>query len=99
MKNVGYYINTLKQEPGTAKTYEHNSLDEKYVVDRHRCHMAAKFGVFVDEDHSKLPTLYWLPKLHKIPYKSSFIANSSSCTTTELSIILPSCLTAIKTML
>ena len=21
-------------------------------------------GVFVDEDHSKLPTLYWLPKLH-----------------------------------
>ena len=23
--------------------------------------MAAKFGVFVDEDHSKLPTLYWLP--------------------------------------
>ena len=24
-----------------------------------------KFGVFVDEDHSKLSTLYWLPKLHK----------------------------------
>ena len=22
--------------------------------------MAAKFDVFVDEDHSKLPTLYWL---------------------------------------
>ena len=32
--------------------------------------MAAKFGVFVDEDHSKLPTLYRLPKLHKRPYKS-----------------------------
>ena len=27
--------------------------------------MAARLGVFVDEDHSKLPTLYWLPKLHK----------------------------------
>ena len=27
----------------------------------HRCHMAAKFGVFVDEDHhSKLPTLYFI---------------------------------------
>ena len=58
--------------------------------------MATKFGVFVDEDHSKLPTLYWLPKLHKRPYKSRFIANSSSCTTTGLSIILTSCLTAIK---
>ena len=58
--------------------------------------MAAKFGVFVDEDHSKLPTLYWLPKLHKRPYKSLFIANSSSCTTAELSILLTSCLTGIK---
>ena len=58
--------------------------------------MAAKFGLFVDEDHSKLPTLYWLPKLHKRPYKSRFIANSSACTTTELSILLTSCLTAIK---
>ena len=47
--------------------------------------MAAKFGLFVDEDHSKLPTLYLLPKW---PYKSRFIANSSACTTTELSIII-----------
>ena len=58
--------------------------------------MAAKFGLFVYEDHSKLPTLYWLPKLHKRPYKSRFIANSSACTTTELSILLTSCLPAIK---
>ena len=58
--------------------------------------MAAKFELFVDEDHSKLPTLYWLPKLHKRPYKSRFIANSSACTTTELSILLSSCLTAIR---
>ena len=58
--------------------------------------MAAKFGLFVDEDHSKLPTLYWLPKLHKRPYKLRFIANSSACTTTELSFLLTSCLTAIK---
>ena len=90
------YINTLKRELSTAKTHEHNRLDETSVVDRHRCHMAAKFGVIVDEDHSKLPTLYWLPKLHKRPYKSRFIAKSSPCTTTELSILLASCLTAIK---
>ena len=96
MKNVLHVFNTLKQELGTAKTYEHNLLDKKSVVDRHRCHMAAKFGVFVDEDQSKLPTLYWLPKLNKRPYKSHLFASSSSCTTTELSIILTSCLTAIK---
>ena len=92
-----YYINTLKQELSTAKTYEHNRLDETYIVDRHRCHMADKLRLFVDEDHSKFPTLYWLPKLHKPPYKSRFIANSSACTTTELSILLTFCLTAIKT--
>ena len=47
----------LKQELSTAKTYEHNRHDETSIVDRHRCHMAAKFGLFVHEDHSKLPTL------------------------------------------
>ena len=40
--------------------------------------------------------MYWLPKLHKRPYKARFIANSSSCTTTEFSKLLTSCLTAIK---
>ena len=58
--------------------------------------MAAKFGLFADEDQSKLPTLYCLPKLHKRHYKSRFIANSSACTTTEVSILLTSCLSAIK---
>ena len=43
-----------------------------------------------------LPTMYWLPKLRKRPYKARFIANSSSCTTTELSKLLTSCLTDIK---
>ena len=58
--------------------------------------MAAKFGLFVDEDYSKLPTSFWLPKLHTQPYKLRFIANSSVCTTTELSFLLIPCLTAIK---
>ena len=40
--------------------------------------------------------MYWLPKLHKRPYKARFIANSSSCTTTELSKLLTSCLIVIK---
>ena len=32
----------------------------------------------------------------KKPYKARFIANSSSCMTTELSKLLTSCLTAVK---
>ena len=61
----------------------------------HRYHMAAKFGVFLDEDHCKISTLNKLPKLHKRPNKSCFIDSSSSCFTTGLSISLTSCLTAI----
>ena len=50
----------------------------------------------INEKQDRLPTLYWLPKLHKRPYKARFIANSSSCTTTVLSKLLTSCLTAVK---
>ena len=55
-----YIINTIKQEFSITKTKENNLFDERSVVDRHRCHMAAKFGVFVDEAHSKLPTLNFI---------------------------------------
>ena len=40
--------------------------------------------------------MYWIPKLHKTPYKARFIANSSVCTTTHMSKLLTSCLTKIK---
>ena len=78
---IVYHIIIIKQELISDKTYVCSLLDERFVNDRHQCHMNAKFGVFVDEDHGKLRTIYWLPK---IPYKSRFIANSSSCPTTEL---------------
>ena len=38
-----YYINILKQKLRCAKTYEQILLDQRSVVDRHRCHMAAEF--------------------------------------------------------
>ena len=62
----------------------------------HCNHLALKFSVCVKERKDRFPTMYWLPKLHKRPYKARFIANLSSCTTTELSKLLTSCLTAVK---
>ena len=62
----------------------------------HGNHLALKFSVCVKERQDRLPTMHWLPKLHKRPYKARFIANSSSCTTTELFKLLTSCLTAVK---
>ena len=90
------YINTLKQELNGTKAYEETSIDEKSVVYSHSNEIPNKFAVDVQERQDRLATMYWLPKLHKRPYKARFIANSSSCTTTELSKLLTSCLTAIK---
>ena len=66
------------------------------ILNAHLNDLPVKCSVCVNEGQDKLPTMYWLPKLHKRPYKARFIANSSSCTTTELSKLLTSCLTAIK---
>ena len=46
---------------GNAKTYGHNLLEETTIVDRHQCHLPAKFSVFADEGRDKLPTIHWLP--------------------------------------
>ena len=62
----------------------------------HCNYLALKISVYVKERHDRLPTMYWLPTLHKRPYKARFTANPSSCTTTELSKLLTSCLTAVK---
>ena len=70
-----------------TKAYKQTSEKENSVI---------RFAVSVNEDQERLPTFYWLHKLHKKPYKARFIANSSSCTTTELSQLLTSCLTTIK---
>ena len=94
-----YYINTLKRELVDTNAYKlQPSISERVIVDGHGCHTALHFGVKTKENQDKVPTLYWLPKLYKKKtYKAKFIA--SSCTTTELSKLLTSCLTAVKNML
>ena len=60
-----HYINTLKQELGGTKAYEQTSEKEKSVINNHIIHNATRFAVSVNEDQERLPTFYWLPKLHK----------------------------------
>ena len=91
-----HYVNTLKQELDGTRAYVETDTDEVSVVNAHLNDLPVKFSVCVIEGQDKLPTMYWLPKLHKRPCKARFIANSSSCSTTELSKLLTSCLTAIK---
>ena len=92
-----YNINTLIQELGSTKTYERMSTDERSIVNTHSIDITTKFAVSIKEKQDRLPSLFWLPKLHKRPYKARFITNSSSCTTTVLSKLLTLCLAAVKT--
>ena len=39
------------------------------IVGGHGCHTALQFGVKAKENQDKVPTLYWLRKLHKNPIK------------------------------
>ena len=96
-----HYIDTLKQELSGTKTYEQTSEKEKSVINNHIFHNATRFAVSVNEDQETkrdfLNSIVYL-NCTKKPYKARFIANSSSCTTTELDIskLLTSCLTTIK---
>ena len=83
-----YYINTLKLELVDTNAYKlQPSLSERVIVDGHGCHTALHFCVNAKENQDKVPTLYWLPKLHKKTYNARFI---------ELSKLLTSCLTVVK---
>ena len=42
------------------------------------------FNNTLQQKDKNLPRIYWIPKLHKTPYKARFLVGSSSCTTTKL---------------
>ena len=62
-------------------------------------HITATNKLKAAAEHSKVPTMYWLPKLHKKPFKFRFISASSKCTTTKISVLLTSALTTIKELI
>ena len=69
-----YYINTLKRELVDTNAYKlQPSLSERAIVDGHGCHTALNFVVKAKENQDKVPTWYWLPKLHKNPIKQDLL--------------------------
>ena len=90
-----YYLNVLNKEITSTKAYSLVPLAEGNIISNH-IDVCKKLKADVSLNHVKLPTMYWIPKLHKTPYKARFIAASSSCTTKYLSVLLTSCLSKIK---
>ena len=74
-----YYVHVLKEELNSTSTYVPAQLTKDKLLLRHIDILTKSNIKIVKLD---LPTFYWLPKLHKNPYKSRFISNSSHCSTT-----------------
>ena len=54
------------------------------------------FGIQSNSEELDLPYIYWVPKMHKNPYKHRFIAGSSKYSTKPLSILLTKLLKHIE---
>ena len=67
---------------GKVSADDYSECNYQGLLSNHLNDLPVKFSVCVNDGQDKLPTMYWLPKLHKKPYKARFIAKSSSCTTT-----------------
>ena len=72
-------------------------IDDSFetIVKSHKKFLTS-VGLEITEEDQNLPYLYWIPKLHKSPYKHRFIAGSSKCTTKDLSCLLTELLSISK---
>ena len=85
-----YYKEVLTRElvnDTGVSTYVRCSKQVSEIVESHLSFMS-KNHINVEDEFAKLPNFYWLPKMHKTPYKHRFIAASSACTTKPLSKLL-----------
>ena len=89
-----YYLDVVIKELNLNNTYKEVHNNSVNIISRHLDYMV-KNDIDVQEQHEELPSFYWLPKLHKKPYGSRFIAASNTCTTKQLASLLTSCFKTI----
>ena len=90
IKELG--IDTLVDNP----TYTPTTLTKKETLDNHRS-VLCSFGISTKYEELDLPSLYWIPKLHKCPFRQRYIAVSAKCSTEPLSKLLTCIVLAVKT--
>jgi hypothetical protein len=96
-----YYIDYLIKELGIDNslgnpTYTPTTLTKEEILENHRS-VLCSFAISTKDEELNLPSLYWIPKLHKCPIKQRYIAGSAKCSTKPLSKLLTCILSAVKT--
>ena len=71
---------TVDNNDVDTSTYQRTNLTKEEILKNH-CSVLSSFGINTLDDDADLPSLYWIPKLHKDPYKHRFIAGSAKCST------------------
>ena len=92
-----YYVDVVIKElmnVGLPSTYVGSNDSHDHIVSKHLYDLR-QWNINVPSVMEQLPAFYWLPKLHKDPYGSRFIAASNRCTTKPLSELLTKCLTTV----
>ena len=69
--------------------------NSKKFYGRHKT-LVDRYSINTLDDDADLPSLYWIPKLHKDPNKHRFKAGSAKCSTKPLSKLLTTILTTVK---
>ena len=96
-----HYIDCLLKELGIDNSlgnpaYTPTTLTKEKILDNHRS-VLCSFGISNKDEELDLPSLYWIPKLHKCPFKQLYIASSVKCSTKPRSKLLTCILSAVKT--
>ena len=89
-----HYIDCLIKELGIDNPLGNPTKEE--ILDNHRS-VLCSFGISTKDDELDLPSLYWIPKLHKCPFKQRYSAGSAKCSTKPLSKLLTCILSTVKT--
>ena len=83
-----YYVEVVLKEIGIlgtgSETYEKANRSKDEIIDDNRTY-SERLGYTLSEKELDLPTMYWIPKMHKNPIKHRFIVASKSCSTKQLS--------------
>ena len=96
-----HHIDLLIKELGIDNSFRNPTYiptihTKEKILDNHRS-VLCSFGIATKDEELDLPLLYWIPKLHKWPFKHRYIAVSDKCSTKPLSKLLTCILSAVKT--
>ena len=83
IKELGININDEHTHSDTYRSI--SNIDGKSIISNHVNKLKTEFNFDVNDENLCLPSVYWLPKMHKNPSKARFIIAAPKCSVKPLS--------------